>query len=454
MERFCTVPEAMGGHFRENNHISEDAEVVDIDKLHFNIRKKGLTEEQKLEITEQTMKWLHDHVNPALTKWRKSGDTRNIEWDGETIYLRDIMGRQFIDCLGGYGVFNCGHMHPKIIQAAKDQLDYMGISSQELLNPDQARLAKLLSDVMPGDLQYTFFSNSGTEAIEAAIKLAFLYTGKHEIIAMQMGYHGKTLGSLSATQREVFRKPYEPLVPGFSAVPFNDAKALEAALTDKTAAVIMEPVQGEGGINVPDKDYLPAVREMTKKKGVLLIFDEVQSGMGRTGKMLACENWNVAPDIVCLAKALGGGLIPIGATMGTAEIWKCLESNPFIHSNTFGGNPLACTVAIATIEVLLKEGLIDNAARMGDYFLKGLKVLGVKYARIVKDTRGIGLMIGMEMKEREPAVQAAKGLFGAGVLVAHTMNNPNVIRIEPPLCITQQAIDQVLIRFDEVFKGL
>jgi putrescine aminotransferase len=428
--------------------------VAEIDKLHFNINKKGLTDAQKLEITEQTMQWLHDHVNPALTKWRKSGDTRNIEWDGRNIHLKDIMGNDFIDCLGGYGVFNLGHMHPKIVRAAKTQLDYMGISSQELLNPDQARLAKLLADVAPGDLQYTFFSNSGTESVEAAIKLAFLYTGKHEIISAEMAYHGKTLGALSATQRDVFRKPYEPLVPGFSAVPWNDAAALGAAITDKTAAVILEPVQGEAGIRVPDDDYLPAVRRITKDRGVLLIFDEVQSGMGRTGKFLACENWDVVPDIVCLAKALGGGLIPIGATMSTAEIWQCLEPNPFIHSNTFGGNPLVCVVAIAAIEVLLKENLMDNAARMGKYFLKGLKALAAKYAHLIKEVRGLGLMIGIEMKEREPAVNAAKGLFNNRVLVAHTMNNPNVIRIEPPLMIGQSDIDEVLRRLDEVLKAL
>ena len=293
--------------------------MVNIDELHFNINKRGLSEEQKLEITEQTMEWLHDHVNPALTKWRKSGDTRNIEWGGSEVHINDIMGKEFIDCLGGYGVFNFGHMHPKIVQAAKNQLDYMGISSQELLNPDQARLAKLLADVAPGDLQYTFFSNSGTESIEAAIKLAFLYTGKHEIISVDMAYHGKTLGALSATQRDVFRKPYEPLVPGFSAVAWNDAKALEAAITDKTAAVILEPIQGEAGIRVPGDEYLPAVRKITKDKGVLLIFDEVQPGMGRTGKFLACENWGVVPDVACMAKALGGNV-------GRAFPWDSYET--------------------------------------------------------------------------------------------------------------------------------
>jgi len=428
--------------------------VVNIDDLHFNINKKGLTEEQKHEITDQTMQWLHDHVNPGLTKWRKSGDTSNIEWDGRGINLHDIMGNEFIDCLGGYGVFNFGHLHPKIVQAARNQLDYMGISSQELLNPDQARLAKLLADVAPGDLQYSFFSNSGAESVEAAIKLAFLYTGKHEIIAMEMAYHGKTLGALSATQRKLYRDPFEPLVPGFSAVKWNDVSAIEAAITDKTAAIILEPIQGEGGIRLPDDDYLPAIREITKKKGVLLIFDEVQSGMGRSGKFLACENWNVVPDIVCLAKALGGGLMPIAATMGTAEVWKCLEPNPFIHSNTFGGNPLCSVVAIASIEVLLKEGLMENASRMGKYFLDGFKALKAKHGNLIKDARGLGLMIGLEMLEREPAVKAAQGLFDKGVLTAHTMNNPNVIRIEPPLMISQKQIDEVIRRFDEVLSAL
>jgi len=419
----------------------------------FNI-PKTLSGVERNALVDETMDNINHYVNPALVKWRKSGDSRAIEWTGRDYHMIDLGGNEYIDCLGGYGVFNFGHLHPKIVKAVKDQLDLQGISSQELLNPHMGRFAKLLSQITPGDLQYTFFCNSGTEASEAAIKFAMLASGKHGVIVMEMGYHGKTLGALSATFRDVYRKPFEPLLTGFKAVPFNNIDAIANALDDSIGSVMMEPIQGEGGIVVPGDDYLPKVRQLCDDKGLKLIFDEVQCGMGRSGKNFACENWGVAPDIMGLAKALGGGLLPVGACTATPEVWKFLEPNPFIHSNTFGGNPLSCVAGIAAIEVLITENIADRAAETGAYFKAEFEKLKADYPDVIKEVRGLGLMIGVEFIERDKAVTTAKELFDHHVLTAHTMNNPNVIRIEPPLIIPKEACDEVIRRFRIVLDGL
>jgi putrescine aminotransferase len=423
------------------------------EEMKFNI-PATLSHDERDALVAETMDNLNHHVNPALVKWRKSGDARAIEWSGRDYLLIDLAGNEYIDCLGGYGVFNFGHLHPKIVNAVKTQIDHMGISSQELLNPHMGRFAKLISQITPGNLQFTFFCNSGTEASEASIKFAMLASGKRGIIVMDMGYHGKTLGALSATFRDVYRKPFEPLLPGFKPVPFNKIDALAKAVDDTIGAVMMEPVQGEGGIIVPDNDYLPKVRQLCDDKKLLLIFDEVQSGMGRTGRNFACQNWNVAPDIMGLAKALGGGIMPVGACTATPEVWKFLEPNPFIHSNTFGGNPLACAAGIAAIEVLVTENIAERAADTGKYFKAEFEKVMKDFPDLIMAVRGIGLMIGVEFHEKEPAVNAAKLLFSHHVLTAHTMNNPKVIRIEPPLTIPKSACDEVIRRFRTVLDGL
>ena len=422
-------------------------------EMKFNI-PAVLSDDEREELVEETMESLNHYVNPALVKWRKSGDARAIEWSGRGHLLIDLAGNEYIDCLGGYGVFNFGHLHPDIVGAVVSQVERMGIASQELLNPHMARFAKLLAQITPGDLQYSFFCNSGTEANEAAIKFARLASGKPMIIVMEMGYHGKTLGSLSATFRDVYRKPFEPLLNWFKSVPFNNIDALAKIIDDSVGAIMMEPVQGEGGIIVPSDDYLPKVRQLCDDKNMLLILDEVQSGMGRTGENFACENWGIAPDIMALGKAIGGGIIPVGVCTATPQVWKFLEPNPFIHSNTFGGNPVACAAGIASIEVLLKENMADKARSTGKYFKTKLENIHKDYPGLIKTVRGIGLMIGIEFIERDKAVAAAQGLFNKHVLVAHTMNNPKVIRIEPPLIITADAIDKVIERFRIVLDTL
>ena len=251
-----------------------------------------------------------------------------------------LKGVEYLDFLGGYGVFSLGHSHPAVIKAVQEQLGKMALSSRVLFNQPQADLAEKLASITPGRLQFTFFCNSGTEAVEGALKLARLATGKTGIIGTLGGFHGKTYGGLSASGREVYRAPFAPLLPEFCHVAFDDVDAVACAINDDTAAVIVEPVQGENGVIVPHDDYLPALRQLCSERGILLILDEVQTGFGRTGKLFAADHYQVEPDIMTMAKALGGGIIPIGAFTATPEVWKAFEPNPLLHSSTFGGNQL------------------------------------------------------------------------------------------------------------------
>lgn len=395
------------------------------------------------ELAESALQNSIDHLNPYFRN-KLCGAEGSVEFRDGGVYTYDNHGKRYLDCLGGYGIFNVGHRHPKVINAVKAQLDQVCLHSQDLLNPWAAHLASQLAAILPGDLQYSFFCNSGTEAVEGAIKLARLATGKTEIISTKNAYHGVSMGALSATGRDVFRKPFEPLLNGFTHVPFGDAAAIEKAITKNTAAVILEPIQGEGGINVPSPGYLRKVRQITKKKGVLLILDEIQTGMGRTGRMFACEHEGVTPDIICLAKALGGGVMPIGAFVSTKKIWKVLEPNPTIHNSTFGGNPLACSAASACIETLIEEHLPARSAVMGNYFMRKLNELAEEYPEYIYDVRGRGLLIGLEFLNEDIRVKVQTELFHRGVLVAATLNAASTMRIEPPLIITESQINLMI----------
>ncbi len=404
-------------------------------------------------ISHQALDNSIEHLNNAYSK-KLCGAEGAVEFRDEGVYTFDNHGKRYLDCLGGYGIFNVGHRHPKVIAAVKAQLDQVCLHSQDLLNPWAAHLARQLAAIAPGDLKYTFFCNSGTEAVEGAIKLARLYTGKTQIISTRNAYHGVSMGALSATGRDVFRKPFEPLLTGFVHVPFGDAAAIEAAITKDTAAVILEPIQGEGGIYVPPAGYLRKVRQITKKKGVLLILDEVQTGLGRTGRMFACEHEDVVPDIICLAKALSGGVVPIGCFMSTAKIWKVLEPNPTIHNSTFGGNPLACTAASACLEVLMEEHLPARSAVMGNYFMRRLNELRGRFPKYICDLRGRGLLIGLEFTSAELRESVQEELFYRGVLVAATMNANRTIRIEPPLIITESQINLMIDTLEGILEDV
>jgi len=408
------------------------------------------TPQQVEAITQDVIEKYQKFVNPTQVALLKVGGFDHIEHRAEGVTLTDLEGNTYIDCLGGYGIFSLGHRHPKVVEAVKRQLDFIPLGSKTFLNKPLADLSAKLAELTPGDLQYSFISNSGAEAAEAALKIARMASGKTDFISTEGAYHGKTMGALAVTGRAVYRKPFEPMLPGGSFVPFNDADAIEAAITDKTAAVILEPVQGEGGIQVPSPDYFPRVREICDRHGVLLIADEVQTGLGRTGKMFAVNHWDVAPDIMTLAKALGGGVMPIGATMATPAIWnKVFHENPFIHTTTFGGGELACAAALAALEVTVEEGLPARARENGAYFLAGLKAIQAEHPNILKEARGLGLMLGVEFTDSDIGKLVIGTMVHRGVIAAYTLNNAKVIRFEPPLIITRAQIDQVL----EVFAA-
>ena len=424
------------------------------------ISRDQLSEEDRAWLPDMVVSAYEHHVNPGILEYRKavSTDYTSIEWADGGNHFVDIHGKKYIDLLGGYGVYNVGHRHPKVVKAVTDQLRRQALHSQELLEPFRASLAKLLADIAPGDLQYSFFGSSGAEAVEGAMKLAMLHTGRKSFIAAVGAFHGKTLGALSVTARAKFRQPFLPILPDAYHVPYGDAEAIEDILKcadevgNDIAAVILEPVQGEGGINVPPDDYLGRVRDLCDRYGCLLILDEVQTGFGRTGKLFACEHSNVVPDIMCLAKALGGGVMPIGAFVSNKTIWEHLFAEPWLHSSTFGGNPLACVAAIAGIHVILEEKLPERSERLGTALLGKLKALRRRYPKLCVDVRGKGLMIGIEFPSDEIGFEVAKLLFDNGVLVAGTMFNAKTIRIEPPLTISQAELDQSLAVMERVLK--
>jgi len=395
----------------------------------------------------ETIEKYEKYINPAVARLFRFMGLSTIEHQAAGVIITDINGKEYIDCLGGYGVFSLGHRHPRIVEAVKAQLDLMPMSSKVLFNKPMADLAELMAEITPGDLTYSFFGNSGTEAVEGALKLAKIHTGRNKVISMINSFHGKTLGALSATGRDLFRDPFQPLLSGFVHVPFGDAAAVAEIIDADTAAVIVEPIQGEGGIIVPPDGYLLSLRQLCDHHGVLLICDEVQTGMGRTGKMFASDHYGVTPDILTTAKALGGGVMPIGAFTARSEIFEKYVTSPFLHTSTFGGNPLACAAAIETIKVIFEENLVDKAAIKGHYFMERLQVLADNFPGVIQEVRGKGLMIGVELTKEGIGGLLMSELINKGVLVAYTLNNPKVIRIEPPLIIEKETIDQVISAF-------
>jgi putrescine aminotransferase len=418
-------------------------------------------EEQQAFITE-TVDSYERYYNRGFITYRKSvtqaGQFAALEWSGQGALLHDLLGREYIDCLGGYGIFSAGVNHPKIVQAVTDQLHRMALNSQELLEPWRAALARVLAEVTPGDLQNSFFINNGTDAIEGAIKLARLYTKRHTFISTLGGFHGKSMGSLSLMGKASFREPFQSGLQDVRFVPYGDAAALEDelrrcdAVGTHVAGVVLEPVQGEAGGVVPPDDYLPRARAACTEYGALLIADEIQTGMGRTGRLWGVDHWDVVPDIMCLGKSLGGGVMPLSAFIASARVWEVMIPNPIIHSTTFGGNPLACAAGLAAIQVTLEEDLPGQAASKGDFLLRELAGLQRKYPQVLAEAHGKGLLIGMEFPAQEIGWQVAAGLFKRGVLVAGTYSKAQVIRIEPALGIPLELLEEMLNRLEDTFK--
>jgi putrescine aminotransferase len=428
------------------------------------IAGREMSPEDKQAFIAETVDSYERFYNRGFIGYRKSvteaGQFAALEWSGQGAILHDLLGREYIDCLGGYGIFSSGVNHPKIVKAVSDQLTRMALNSQELLEPWRAALARVLAEVTPGDLQNSFFINNGTDAIEGAIKLTRLYTQRNTFISTLGGFHGKSMGSLSLMGKASFREPFMGGLQDVRFIPYGDADALEEefrrcdAVGVRVAGVVLEPVQGEAGGVVPPDDFFPRARELCTRYGALLIADEIQTGMGRTGKLWGVDHWDVVPDIMCLGKSIGGGVMPLSAFISTAKIWEVMIPNPIIHSTTFGGNPLACAAGLAAIQVTLEEDLPGQAANKGAFLLRELECLRQKYPQVLKEAHGKGLLLGMEFPAQEIGWKVASGLFKRGVLVAGTYSKAQVIRIEPALGIPMELLQEMLNRLEDTFKEI
>ncbi len=404
-------------------------------------------------IAAESLSNFREHFNAGWLEYRKSvtlsWQHAAIEWKGNWSVIEDIYGKKYIDWLGGYWLLSHGWSNPEVIEAVQSQLLHNPMPSQELIDPLRGVLARMISDITPGDLKYCFFAGSGTEANEWAIKLAKMYTKKAGFIVAVKGFHGKTMGSLSLIGKKEYREPVGQLYSGpVYHVPFGDAAAVERQLEIcetigvGIAAVMMEPIQGEAGAIVPPDDFWPRIRAATTKHGVLLIADEVQTGIGRTGKMWGVDHWGVVPDIMTMGKSLGGGVMPISAFVSTEKIWQCMmHPNPFIHTTTTGGGALACSAAIAWLHIALRDNFSKMAREKWTYLMKYLQKLVKKYPEIYERITGKGLLIAQHFRSAEIGYQVTAELFRNWVLIAGTLNSTITSRIEPPIVITYEEID-------------
>lgn len=362
---------------------------------------------------------------------------------GKGVRVWDTSGKEYIDCMGGYGVALVGHCNPRVVEAIKNQAEKLIVCHMSFYNEARENFIRRMAAVAPRGLSKLFFSNSGAEAVEAALKFSRRYSGKPGIISMSGGYHGKTFGALSATYSEKYRKPFMPLLENVRFLPYTSTR-IDDAINGNIGAVIVEPIQGETGIILPPDGLLQNMREVCTKHGIVLIFDEIQSGLGRTGKMWAGENWKVTPDVMCLAKGLAGG-VPIGLTLSKPEIVEALRVGE--HSSTFGGNPLACAAGTATIDSLNDDKLVENAADVGSYFKDGLLKLKEKH-RIVRDVRGLGMMLALELRfdVRNLLLDGIRH----GLLMLYS--GKNVIRLLPPLLMDKETVSEALEIMDELIS--
>ena len=361
---------------------------------------------------------------------------------GVGAHVWDVDGKEYIDCMGGYGVALVGHQNKRVNDAIKEQIDKIITVHSSLYNKTREEFLKLLIGLAPKGLTQVHLNNSGAEAIEAAMKFARKFTGKKGMVAMKGSYHGKSFGALSLTFNPKYRKAFAPLVEKVSFASYGDMESLRSVVDDDTAFIILEPIQGESGIIVAPDNFLQQVRELCDEKGILLIFDEIQAGLGRTGRLWACDHWNTAPDILCLAKGIAGG-VPMGATLVRPDILSSMGKGE--HSSTFGGNPISCAAGTAALKALTEDGLIENSEKMGKMFREGLEKLKENHT-MIREIRGKGLMIGIEMKFEVRDI--LMGLIKKGVLMLYS--GRNILRILPPLVISEEDVTKVLHALDSI----
>lgn len=432
---------------------------AELDKVLGYILSETLTDADRETIVSDSIDNYNQYVNSGWLAYRKSVSTNAayVEWSDHDECFADVYGEEFIDCLGGFGIYTCGHRNPEILKVVIAQLNRQALHSQELVDPLRGYLANVMSKITPGDLNNCFFTNGGAEAVEMALKLARIATGGRWVISTLNGFHGKSMGAVSVGGKSTYRTPYIPMVQQVQHVEYGNALDIRKAIKnlvhvgEKVAAVILEPIQGEAGIIIPPPGYLAEVRAICDEYGVALIFDEIQTGMGRTGAMWRCETENVVPDIMTYGKAFGGGIMPITGIICRPHMWvQELVDNPWLlGSPTFGGNPAACAAALATINFMLENDIPKQAAEKGEYLIQGLLKLQAKYPTIIQEVRGLGLMIGVEFPKSEIGYEVAKGMFARRVMTAGTLINAKTIRFEPAATISYESLDKVLSRMDE-----
>ena len=393
-------------------------------------------------------------INPQKVRVMRAAGLDLIEAERSGAWVEDIDGRRFLDCFTSAGSFNVGRRHPRVVAAAKRAVDTLDHGNFLLVSEQTAALATRLAGIAPGNLDCTMFGCGGGEAIDFALKLARGATGRPRIVSTVNGYHGHTGFALSAGGRAAFREPFEPLMPEFGLVPFGDVDALRAAVDATVAAVLLEPIQGEGGIIVAPDGYLASARQICDDAGALLILDEIQTGMGRTGRWWASEHFDVEPDIMTVAKSLGGSLVAISATMFSEDLREFLIPNPFIHLSTFGGSDVACTVALEVIDVIEDEGLLANATARGAQLHAGLAAIAAAHPDQVAEVRGLGLMAGIQYAEDSMGPRMSFHLAQHGVLAVYSGNQPSVMRLMPSLVATEADIDHLLAGLDAALDDL
>ena len=416
-----------------------------------------LSQEEKNQMVQDTIEHFNHYVSPGWLKYRKSVSSDSdsgavLEWQDEGSYCYGLNGEKFIDCLGGFGIYTCGHRNPEILDVVKAQLDHQALHSQELLDPLRGYLAKAMADITPGDLQYCFFTNGGAEAVEMALKLARIATGGRWVISTVGAFHGKTMGAVSMGGKGTYRTPYLPMIQQVQHVEYGVAEDVEKAIRnlqavgEKVAAVILEPIQGEAGIIVPPKGYLQRVREICDETGVALIFDEIQCGMGRTGHYFAWQAYGVQPDIMTSAKALGCG-VPVGAFVLNEKAAKA-SLEPGDHGTTYGGNPFVCAAVSKVFDIYENDKIIEHVQEMTPYLEQKLDEIVAKH-ECAATRRGMGFMQGIVIQGR-PVGEVVKAALAKGLLVISA--GSDVLRIVPPLVITKEHIDKMAAILDECME--
>jgi acetylornithine/succinyldiaminopimelate/putrescine aminotransferase len=401
---------------------------------------------------QESIKLFHDHVSSGKVDTFTSYGMDFIFGRRKGIYIWDVDGKKrLINCHSNGGVFNLGHRNPEIIKTLKSAMDELDVGNHHLISEQRALLARKLAQLMPGDINYTVFGVSGGEAIDTAIKIARAYTKRPEIISAVGGYHGHTGFALAAGD-EKYRKPFGPMPPGFSQAVFNDIAALEKAMNDQTAAVLFETVPATLGMYVPDTAYFKQVRELCDKNGSLMIIDEVQTGLGRTGKLWGIEHFDVVPDIIVIGKGLSGGMYPMTATCFKEKLETVFKDDPFIHVSTFGGAEVGCPVALKVLEISSDQSFLRHVNTISLLFEQGFRRLKEKYPKLIVSFRQLGLMMGVKMANEMCGPVLTKACYDNGILSIYANNDTSVSQLMPPLIISEQETKEVLEKLDKTFE--